>query len=80
MLEEQKEINSRKQICFLFTASSLNDLFPFTASSLNELLSFSINLIDANNKQIEIGNNEKQVIISNFKIEVFIQLLEAVDQ
>ena len=80
MLEEQKEINSRKQICFLFTASSLNDLFPFTASSLNELLSFSINLIDANNKQIEIRNNEKKVIISNFKIEVFIQLLEAVDQ
>ena len=54
-LEKQKEINSRKHICF-----------PFTKSSLNDLLSFSINLIDDNNKQIEFGNNEKKVSVLNF--------------
>ena len=37
-LEEQKEINSRKHVCF-----------PFTISSLNDLLSFNINLIEDNN-------------------------------
>ena len=54
-LEEQKEINSRKHICVLFTTSSLNELL-------------SINLIDDSNKQIEFGNNEKKVSILNFKI------------
>ena len=46
-LEEQKERNSRKHICVLFTTSSLNELL-------------SINLIDDSNKQIEFGNNEKK--------------------
>ena len=54
-LEEQKEINSRKHVCVLFTTSSLNELL-------------SINLIDDSNKQIEFGNNEKKVSILNFKI------------
>ena len=54
-LEEQKEINSRKYICVLFTTSSLNELL-------------SINLIDDSNKQIEFGNNKKKVSILNFKI------------
>ena len=54
-LEEQKEINSRKHICILFTTSSLNELL-------------SINLIDDSNKQTEFGNNEKKVSILNFKI------------
>ena len=48
-LEEQKEINSRKHILFLFTISSLNDL-----------ISFSINLIDDNNKQIEMEITKKK--------------------
>lgn len=47
-LEEQKEINSRKHI-----------LFPFTISSLNDLISFSINLIDDNNKEIEMEITKK---------------------
>ena len=40
-LEEQKEINNSKYLCFLFVTSTLN-----------ELLSFHINLIDDNNKDI----------------------------
>ena len=48
-LEEQKDINSRKHLCF-----------PFTTTSLNDLLSSSINLIDDSNKQIEFRNNEKR--------------------
>ena len=45
-LEEQKDINSRKHLCF-----------PFTATSQNDLLIFNINLIDDSNKQIEFANN-----------------------
>ena len=48
-LEEQKDINSRKHLCF-----------PLTTTSLNDLLSSSINLIDDSNKQIEFKNNEKR--------------------
>ena len=40
-IEEQKEINNSKYLCFLFVTSTLN-----------ELLSFHINLIDDNNKDI----------------------------
>ena len=60
-LEEQKEINRRKHICF-----------PVTTTSLNDLLGFSINLIDDKNNQIEFGDNETKVTILNFEINVFI--------
>ena len=59
-LEEQKDINSRKHLCF-----------PFTATSQNDLLSFNINLIGDSNKQIEFGNNEKKISTLNFKTDVF---------
>ena len=59
--EEQKEINSRKHICFLFTTISLNNL-----------LSFTIKLIDGNSNQIEFGDNETKVKILNFKFDTFI--------
>ena len=35
-------------------------LFPFTISSLNNLISFSINLIDDNNKEIEMEITKKK--------------------
>ena len=60
ILEERKEINSRKRICLLITTTSLNDL-----------LGFSINLIEENIYQ-EFGGNETKVSILNFKIDVFI--------
>ena len=47
-LEEQKEINNSRHLCFLFMTSILNDL-----------LSFSINLTD-HNKQITFEDNEKK--------------------
>ena len=47
-LEEQKEINNSRYLCFLFTTSTLNDL-----------LNFSINLIDDNNKQITFEDSKK---------------------
>ena len=48
-LEEQREINNNRQLCF-----------PFMTLTLNDLLNFSINLIDDNNKQIEFASNEKK--------------------
>ena len=47
-LEEQKEINSSKHLCFQSETSTLNDL-----------LSFSINLTDDSNKAVEFEANEK---------------------
>ena len=49
MLEEQKEINISRHLCFLFTTPTLNDL-----------LNFSINLVDDHNKQITFADNEKK--------------------
>ena len=48
-LEEQREINTNKHLCFLFTARTLNDL-----------LNFSISLLDDNNKPITFENNEEK--------------------
>ena len=62
-LEEQREINTSKHLCFLFTTRTLNDL-----------LNFSINLLDDNNKPITFENNEKKIIsFLNFKIDVFLR-------
>ena len=47
-LEEQKEINSSKHLCF-----------PSETSTLNDLLSFSINLTDDSNKAVEFEANIK---------------------
>ena len=47
-LEEQKEINNSRHLCF-----------PFMTTTLNDLLNFSINLIDDHNKQITFEDNEK---------------------
>ena len=44
-LQEQREINTSKDLCF-----------PFTTKTLNK---FSINLLDDNNKLITFENNEK---------------------
>ena len=59
-LEEQKEINNSKYLCFLFVTSTLNDL-----------LSFHINLIDDNNKDIKFEDNLRKINILNFQIDVF---------
>ena len=59
-LEEQKEINNSKYLCFLFVTSTLNDL-----------LSFHINLIDDNNKDIKSKDNLRKINILNFQIDVF---------
>ena len=48
-LEEQKEINNSRHLCF-----------PFMTTTLNDLLNFSINLIDDHNKQITFEDNEKK--------------------
>ena len=61
-LEEQKEINNSRHLCF-----------PFTTLTLNDLLNFSINLIDDHNKQITFEENEKKVRILNYKINVFLK-------
>ena len=61
-LEEQKEINNSRHLCF-----------PFTTLTQNDLLNFSINLIDDHNKQITFEENEKKVRILNFKINVFLK-------
>ena len=67
MLEEQKEINISRHLCFLFTTPTLNDL-----------LNFSINLVDDHNKQITFRDNEKQKIsILNFKTDVFLKWTES---
>ena len=47
--------------------------FPFTTTTLNDLLNFSINLVDDHNKQITFADNEKKIIILNFKIDVFLK-------
>ena len=59
-LEEQKEINNSKYLCFLFVTSTLNDL-----------LSFHINLIDDNNKDIKFKDTLRKINILNFQIDVF---------
>ena len=46
-LEEQKEINNSRHLCF-----------PFMTTTLNDLLNFSINLIDDHNKQITFEDNK----------------------
>ena len=61
-LEEQKEINNSRHLCFLFSTRTLNDL-----------LSFSINLLDDNNKEITFEDNQKKISIPNFKINVFVR-------
>ena len=43
-LEEQREINNSRHLCF-----------PFMTLTLNDLLNFSINLIGDNNKEIEFA-------------------------
>ena len=48
-LEERKEINNSRHLCF-----------PFTTTTLNDLLNFSINLVDDHNKQITFADNEKK--------------------
>ena len=48
-LEEQKEINNSRHLCF-----------PFMTTTLNDLLNFSINLIDDHNKQITFENNKRK--------------------
>ena len=45
-LEEQKEINNSRHLCF-----------PFSTKTLNNLLSFSIYLLDDNNKEITFEDN-----------------------
>ena len=65
-LEEEKEINNSRHLCF-----------PFTTTTLNDLLNFSINLVDDHNKQITFADNEKKIIILNFKIDVFLKWTES---
>ena len=48
-LEEQKEINNSRHLCF-----------PFMTATLNDLLNFSINLIDDHNKQITFEDNKRK--------------------
>ena len=48
-LEEQKEINNSRYLCF-----------PFMTTTLNDLLNFSINLIDDHNKQITFEDNKRK--------------------
>ena len=64
-LEEQKEINNSRNLCF-----------PFTTKALNNLLSFSIYLLDDNNKEITFVDGEKEISILNFKIDVFLRWIE----
>ena len=59
-LEEQKERNNSRHLCF-----------PFMTSTLNDLQNFSLNLIDDQNKQIKFVENKKKVSILNFKSDVF---------
>ena len=62
-LEEQKEINNSRHLCF-----------QFTTTTLNYLLNFNINLVDDYNKQITFAdNNNKKISILNFKIDVFLK-------
>ena len=59
-LEEQKEVNNSRHLCFLLTTLTLNDL-----------LNFSINVIDDNKKQVDFKDNETKLSILNFKTDVF---------
>ena len=61
-IEEQKEINNSRHLCF-----------PFMTSTLNDLLSFSINLIGDLNKEITFEDNEEKISILNFKVNVFLK-------
>ena len=61
-LEEQKEINNSRHLCF-----------PFTTKTLNDLLRFSIYLLDDNNKEITFVDRKKRTSILNFKIDVFLR-------
>ena len=61
-LEEQKEINNSKHLCF-----------PFSTKILNDLLSFRIYLLYDNNQEITFEGNEKKISIRNFKIYVFVR-------
>ena len=60
IFKEQEEIINKRQLCF-----------PFMTSSLNELLNFSINLIDDYNQQINFESDKQKIRILNFKIDVF---------
>ena len=60
-LEEQKELNSSRHLCF-----------PFTTKILDDLLSFSIYLLDNSNKEITFVDGEKKSIL-NFKIDIFLR-------
>ena len=58
----------------------LADTFAFRQTlTLNDFLKFSINLIDDNNKEIEFASNKKKIIISNFKIDVFLKRTKDLD-
>ena len=48
-LEEQKERNNSRHLCF-----------PFITSTLNDLQNFSLNLIDDQNKEIKFVENKKK--------------------
>ena len=61
-LEEQKEINNSRHLCF-----------PFSTKTLNDLLSFSIYLLYDNSQEITFEDDEKKVSILNFKIYVFVR-------
>ena len=61
-LEEKREINTSKRLCF-----------SFKTRTLNNLLNFNINLLDGNNKPITFENNEKNISILNFKFDVFLR-------
>ena len=66
MLEEQRELNNSRHLCFSFMTLTLNDL-----------LDFSINLIDDNNKEIEFASNEKKISILNFKTDMLLRWIES---
>lgn len=59
-LDEQKDINNSRHLCF-----------PFLTSTLNDLLNFSINLIGNHNKAITFEDNKKKTLL-NFEIDVFL--------
>ena len=61
-LEDQKEINNSRRLCFSFSTLSLNDQ-----------LNFSVILLGDNNKEIEFYANEKKISVFNFKIDVFLR-------
>ena len=50
-------------------------MLSLTTKTLNDLLSFSINFLD-DNKQITFPENEKKISILNFKIDLFLRLIE----